>query len=322
VNRRLLGKERLMAQGVRSFMATVFSATLLVGAGASGHAATEPAGPPSAEDILLKARQVWDAQIYPSRIDYIVTVRVVQNGVMATKHYEAEYAPASTDLHVTTASNEQLANPEQSHGINIRITREARGQKAFSVPVTSEAPVDNMGVPLLFPTYSFGLAHTKGTGATTPGAPTQTVDDTSEPGVIGTVVSRPRTYAVTNLGLEDYEGGRAFHLSLKPLRDPGKYRLRELWVDSTRFSTVKAVTEGNFVDGPGARANWTITFQTVDGAQYIDTEKAEGLKVGMTGRFDQASISFEAIQAHHGMPPARFMFQQLPISNALMEPKV
>ncbi|HXP94440.1 MAG TPA: hypothetical protein VN905_13295 [Candidatus Binatia bacterium] len=293
---------------------------LLICAGAAERAGAESAAPtPNGDDILLKARQVWDAQSYPTRIDYVVAVRVVQNGTAGTKHYAAEFAPASTDLHVTAASNETLANPEPPHGITVRITREARGQKSLSIPVNPEGPADYLGVPLLFPTYSFGLAHPRGLVVEPSPAP---VADSAAPGVIGTVVARTRTYLVTCLGEEDYGQGRAFHLVLRPVRDPGRYRLRELWVDAARYSTLKAVVEGNFADGPGTRVNWMVTFHTVDGAQYIDTETAVGpLKLGPSQKFDEASISFESIQAHHGMPPARFMFEQLPIRNALMEPK-
>jgi hypothetical protein len=293
-----------------SLMACFVSACLLLGASADS---------PDPDAIFLKARQVWDAQAYPTRIDYIVAVRVVQNGVPATSHYAGEYAPMTKDLHVVASSDEQLAQAHVPEGINVRLTRESYGKKSISIPVNSEAPADFLGVPLLEPTYSFGLAHLQGPLAQS-SAPPVALSET-EPGIIGTVVARGRTYAISYAGEEDSDQGRVRHLVLKPLRDPGRYRLRELWIETTRYLTVKAVTEGNFTDGPGTHVSWTTTFRTIDGCQYIQTEKANGpLKYGAQ-KFEEASISFEQVQAHHGMPPPRFLFSQLPIQRALTEPK-
>lgn len=298
-----------------SLMACCICACLLLGASA---AAGDPAAP-DPDAIFLKARQIWDAQAYPTRINYVVAVRVVQNGVAATSHYAGEYAPATKDLHVVATSDEQLVQGHVSEGINVRITREAYGKKSVSIPVNSETPADFLGVPLLEPTYSFGLAHLQGPVAQT-AAPQVTLDE-PEPGIIGSVIARTRTYLITYAGEEDSDQGRVHHLFLKPVRDPGRYRLRELWVDTKRYSTVKAVTEGNFTDGPGTRVNWTTTFRTIDGCQYIATEKADApLKYGAQ-KFEEASISFEQVQAHHGMPPPRFLFSQLPVNRALTEPK-
>src|SRR5579875_2160587 len=109
---------------------------------AIGVSSAQDAPHPDPERIFAEARRVWDTQVYPTRIDYVVTVRVVQNGVEGVRHYAAEYAPTTNDLHVVATSIEQLAHPEDPHGITIRITREARGQKAFSIPVNPEASLD------------------------------------------------------------------------------------------------------------------------------------------------------------------------------------
>jgi hypothetical protein len=280
-------------------------------------AGADEAVSPDANQIFARARAVWDTQTYPTRIDYIVTVRVTQNGIPERSHYAAEYSPVSADLHVVATSDEQLAQAHVAEGINVRITRQSGGKTTMSIPVNVESPTDYLGVPLLEPTYSFGLAraHAIVSQKLNPLPPEEA------PGVIGSVVARARTYDISYVGEEEYALGRVHHLSLRPLRDPGRYRLRELWVDTVRFTTVKAVTEGNFVDGPGTRVSWTTTFQTVDGALYIDTEKANApLRYGAQ-KFEDATISFETIQAHHGMPPPKFLFSQLPVQNALTEPK-
>jgi hypothetical protein len=294
--------------------AAVAASSLLLAASASA----DEMQAPDANQIFARARTVWDTQAYPTRIDYVVTVRVAKDGVAVKSHYEAEYSPVSADLHVVATSDEQLAQAHVAEGINVRITRQSGGKTTMSIPVNAESPADYLGVPLLDPTYSFGLAHARGPAAA---EELEAPPAAGEPGVIGSVVARARTYDVTYVGLEDYPLGRAHHLALRPLRDPSRYRLRELWVDARNFATVKAITEGNFADGPGTRVTWTTTFQTVDGTLYIDTEKANApLRYGAQ-RFDEASISFEAIAPHHGMPAPKFLFSQLPVRNALTEPK-
>lgn len=41
-------------------------------------------------------------------------------------------------------------------------------------------------------------------------------------------------------------GGSAYHLVLKPLSDPWRHNLRELWVNSTNFNVVRAVLVGDY----------------------------------------------------------------------------
>jgi len=57
---------------------------------------------------------------------------------------------------------------------------------------------------------------------------------------IATVTSNSR-YSVTLDGVEDLQGcGHALHLKLKPLQDPMRYNLRELWVDASDARICKA----------------------------------------------------------------------------------
>lgn len=305
---------------VAAFLASVLCLVLGPGVAARVGAQTDARqteAQPTADEIFAKARRVWDTQPYPVRLDYIVTVRVIENGKSETSHYTGEYAPGSKDLHVTAMAAEQLVNPDAPHGFTVKITRRFNGKNVMAIPINKEASEDYLGVPLLDPTYSFGLAGRIETVGPEP-LPT---NDANAPGVIGTVIARAKLYSVTLLGIEPYGEGRAYHLALTPLRDPRRYRLRELWVDAARFVTLKALTEGNFAEGPGTRVNWTITFQTIDGAQYIDTETAAAPLHYGPRHFEEATISFGSIQARHGLPPTKFLFEQLPLQNVLTEPK-
>ena len=106
-----------------------------------------------------------------------------------------------------------------------------------------------------------------------------------------------RIYRVTLDGIESTYGVPAYHLRLLALRDPGRYRLEQLWVDARSFAPIQLVERFNFVDGPGTSVPWRIRFMKSEGALYVYDETAlrpmryEGLV------YPQAAVSFENIHA-------------------------
>ena len=70
------------------------------------------------------------------------------------------------------------------------------------------------------------------------------------------------------------EGVPAYHLRLQALRDPGRYRLQELWVDTHTLAPIELIERINFVDGPGTSVPWRVRFTLVAGALYIYDERA------------------------------------------------
>lgn len=90
----------------------------------------------------------------------------------------------------------------------------------------------------------------------------------------------------------DLTGGE-YHLRLRPLRDPRRNRVRELWVDAQTFAIRRAVvTDRLFIlGGPVFEGNDTIDMGTVDGFPVIthvhsrtdfDANSGDGLDVDYT----------------------------------------
>ncbi|HKU66284.1 MAG TPA: hypothetical protein VJP85_00755 [Candidatus Baltobacteraceae bacterium] len=73
--------------------------------------------------------------------------------------------------------------------------------------------------------------------------------DLSDLKTIAAVVSVAKpSYEITFAGTDPISngGGTAYHLLLKPLSDPWKHNLRELWVNSSNFNIVRAVLVGDY----------------------------------------------------------------------------
>ncbi len=281
-----------------------------------------PADPAlSPDEIFGRARDAWTGQRYPARIEYVVTVSVVDNGATLQNHYKGQYLWSEDDIRVIAFSDEETAHPYVPHGVNLllTVTIAKGGSETIGRQVGPRAAtIDYLGLPVVDPVYSFGLARparafppASANGGAPPNAALKT---------IGRVASRQLDYAVALVGIERYGGSPTFHLSLEALHEPRRYRLREMWVDTDTFATRKVVTEGNFSDGPPLHTMWATTFQQIDGAQYIETETARGLlDYGPGRRYTSASVSFEAIRPAPSRPSA-LLFKTPARDDELREP--
>ncbi|MBV8721996.1 MAG: hypothetical protein JO277_07590, partial [Candidatus Eremiobacteraeota bacterium] len=198
-----------------------------------------------------------------------------------------------------------------------------------------EEAVDYLGVPMLAPNYSFGIAPYVPEEATTaqerdaliaairnqyndPMSASKAQQLGASDGLeeIGRVTSRDRDYEIAFEGVEHVDGGDAYHLSLQPKRSPNRFRLRDLWIDVGSGATRKLVTAGNFGDGT---VPWEITFGSIGGAQYIVREDALA-PVGV-GRhlYERAAITFENLAPAQ---PSRYMWPEIsPDKDVLAEPQ-
>jgi hypothetical protein len=278
-------------------------------------AAAWPATPARAQtltdpyQIFARAREYWLAQHYPPLLEYTVAVSVLEGGSVKTERYWSAYDTASQQIVVDSVSDYERAHPTYVHGINIDIPLLSHVNKPLP-------PADYLGVPLLAPNYAFGMAAIAPTSSATPG-PMQIVGQvrtafndpappdrspqldasTGEPPLIESETVYNRAYRVTLGGIESTYGVPAYHLYLQALRDPGRYRLRELWVDTRSFAPIQLVEGINFVQGPGTTVPWRVRFADVDGALYVYDEKAlrpmhyDGLV------YPQANVAFEDIHA-------------------------
>jgi hypothetical protein len=266
---------------------------------------------PDPYGVFDRARAVWEQAIYPSYVRYDVVVRVDQNGVPKISHYHSFYDATNDTVHVDGVSDEERAHPHvPPPGFNFNLF----GAIPLSKP---EEPVDYLGVPELAPNYSFGMAQYVPGRAKDPKELVQEIRrqfhdrpapvPTAPPAgsglkIIGSVEATRRDYVVTLDGVERVSGHADYHLTLRPTRDPKKYRLRDLWVDAQTFATDKLVTDGNFTDGPSTGVPWTVAFAHIDGAPIVATETTAASLRLHGRRYTGVSLAFENVTAQSDMP--------------------
>jgi hypothetical protein len=258
-------------------------------------AASNTAAAPDPNEIFEHATRILQAQSYPDPISYRTTVSVSEGAKDEFEHFHA-VAFSGGDVRVEGVSDEEQAAPHQSGGINFKIAwslgwNTGAGGQSETVKQDAhrkEASPDYLGVPLLDPTYFFGLNPKRA----------QPLLDASNLPTIATVTAIDRVYKVSFVGAEPVGALYTYHLHLEPTRYPERYRVRELWIDAYTYQLVQLQTQGNFTNQPMADVPWLVTFQNVAGSIYIQTEKAlEPLVFHHDRTFSAASISFDDITA-------------------------
>ncbi len=259
--------------------------------------------------ILSAARQYWDGQVYPARTNYTVSVSVTDERTSKTERYRSAYDARSGELWVDPVSDYERSHPASGRGVDL-CTVGIGECNMRNKPAPNQ---DFIGVPLLSPAYSFGLGQPKlrlksaissdelvreirsefGDSNATP-----KVIHTSAPALpeIATVLVYERTYFVRVLGSEPIRGKTCYHLGLTPLRDPGKYRIRDLWIDERNDETMRARIALNFVDGPGTLVPWIVDFIHFDGGEYISSERSEEPYEYAGKAYKNVTIAFEDIR--------------------------
>jgi hypothetical protein len=225
---------------------------------------------------FVRVRAAIASTRYPSRVDYAVVVTGTDGAQPRTDRYRARFYPQTGELRVQTITAEQQAHPPHPHGFNLSLSMTLCGGHCETGSDTSstknltptKAVQDLLGVPFLTPSYSFGIAHPLTQSHAQP-APQSTGLKT-----IAIVSSPQHDYAVTKAGTETIDGVQTEHLVLRPLHDPKRFRLRDLWVDPSTMLPKRAVVAYNFTVAPEDMVSWRIDFQTVDGALYIAREAA------------------------------------------------
>lgn len=276
------------------------------------------------------------SQHYPDYVAYTIAVSVDERGVPKTAHYRAIYDATHDRIYMNGVSEEERVAPHVPTGTNFTLEPKRNWMTLFKRHVGNpEDAVDFLGVPMLAPNYSFGIAAYVPEVATTQpdqaalvqeirrqfndpmsAEKAQQLNSASGLKEIGRVVATDRDYAITYAGVEGIAGMQAYHLLLRPLHASARLRLRQMWIDTQTFATVKLITQGNF---NSSNVPWAVTFATVNGAQYIAAEQALA-PVG-SGRhlYEQASISFDSVGPAQ---PGRYLWKPIASSkNVLTEPQ-
>ncbi len=223
--------------------------------------------------MFLQARSAVTSARYPSRLAYRIDVTGLDGSVPADDHYRAACDPGTGDVRVFPISDEQLAAPPPvPRGINFKFTIAlcVGGCAGVVIPIgRPEKSSDLFGVPLLDPTYMFGLRYRSSSQTGDAAAAESALP------VIAVVSSGAPEYRVTLIDAADIDGTATYHLRLVPLRRPRENRLRELWIGTRDALPRKAIVSGNFRDRPLIDVPWTIDFTVIDGAPYLVRETAD-----------------------------------------------
>ena len=288
-----------------------------------------------AYQIFAKARTYWDTQVYPARINYNVRISVHDKASRRVENFRSAYNARNGHIWVDTVSDYERAHPARGRGVKFCFI--AIAPMTVAAPFTTNRlppilppcgpPIDPapnqdfIGVPVLAPNYSFSLGN--GAIGNVGGAPdsAQLVREIraefhdplrrpppmqsrgSKLHVITTVVAYERRYVITLAGEDTIGTHRCYHLVLRPVRVNGNYRLRDLWIDTKTYATIRARIALNFVTGPGTRIPWTVDFADIDGARYIASERADA-PYRYAGRvYDRVTIRFVHLHARKKRMP-------------------
>jgi hypothetical protein len=290
---------------------------------------------PDPYQIYAHAEAAWIAAKYPPYVGYSIVVVVNEKGVQKSNHYSATYDAQRDRVYVKAVSEEEQADPHVPEGINMSVDPKRRFATLFKRRLGNpEEAVDYLGVPVLAPNYSFGIARYVPSIEQTaedraalvqeirrefddpmPAQKRMPADDASGPKEIAHVVATQHEYDVVYDGVESINGHDAYHLSLRPTSPCGALRLREIWVDTQTYQTYRLLTERNFTNGS---VPWLITFTQIGGAPYIASETAlRPVGVG-PHLYESAAITFTDIAPVQ--PKSYLLDAAIPPDNALMEP--
>lgn len=262
--------------------------------------------------IFAAARTHWEIANYPSQLSYTVGISVSRHGVTSEAHYHSYYDSLVNRVNVTAVSDEELAHPYTPHGISVFFS-----PFGAHIPLSSpEHTFDYLGVPVLTPNYSFGIStyvpHSAEANSAQlvaeirrefcdPPPARKPVPDSGLKTIASIDVVR-RSYIITLNGITALNGHQDYDLTLRPIRDPGHYRLRRLWIDTGSFATDKLISQGNFTQGGMTEVQWTVLFHQVDGVPYLASERTDQPFVLSRRSYDSATIAFTDITAKRISP--------------------
>lgn len=265
--------------------------------------------------IFANARQYWSQQRYPAELQYQIAIDIVEGGKERIERYDATYDAENNVADADPTSDYERDHPVKVSGVNL-------GMFGGALHLNKPLPNDDfLGVPKLRPNYSFGMAPFVPAPSPTPFNSIALVQEirkefhdpnprkhkpspapSSSLPEIATVYAQNREYTITLLGTETIDGHACYHLGLKPVKDPGRYRIREAWIDESTFAPWQLKDSTNFVAGAATSVPWTIRFADVDGAHYISEEDADAPVSDQGEIYTHAAVRFESVSASSKTP--------------------
>ena len=267
-----------------------------------------PVAPSAAEALYTAAREARTQSAYARYAVYATVVRFHRNGHLVSSTWDTIEDMRRRLVHAHALSREEGAHPHVPHGINFGV---GAGRSGILPPgvmppkgnVVSHEPGDDPIGELTFAVdQDFGLALNAPPIGATPDMSQVSATVTALPriGRTGTIA---RTYEVTDLGDVTENGVALHHLGLRPLRDPRRYRLRELWTDATTSLSVRAVVAGVGNRGPLLSVDWRVDFLQREGGTFIARETALQPIDTDNGRLDDVTITFAELRPTNRLTP-------------------
>ncbi len=211
--------------------------------------------------IFAKARLAMYLRTYPRYVAYIIDVQSTAYGKHYHEGYRAMLRTHDGALAVKNTPVYTTNEPPNPYGFSFfGIAPEGKPSDHIEPP---------FGVPWMSAIYDFDLS--RGPSPRHFGIEPQP-GATEPPPILGRVNVTAADYDVTLIGRENLDGADVYHLGLRPLSDPNRNRVRELWVDASSFQVRKLVTQGIFDRGPATTVPWTVTFIELHGHWYIRQE--------------------------------------------------
>jgi len=245
---------------------------------------------PDADLIFAHARTLFRFYSYPPSLAFAFQQSFTIDTRTYTKTYDGTLVDGKT-LELRKFSREEMANPFVIKGF---------GFSFMGLPVGAHDRGDpEPFVKLaLAPNESYGLAPFEAKNPALAALPSQSDSPSDSPSglrEIGRVRSVVKDYDVRYVGAETVDTHRVYHLALAPLHDPERLRLRDLWVDTSLYTVVKASVLGAVPDGPASKVPWTVKFAQYDGGWYISSERAD-VPIVVSKKVTLMNVSFRFIE--------------------------
>jgi hypothetical protein len=274
-----------------------------------------------ADAIFSAAKNVWRSRVEAPFVTFNLRERYVWREKTHDNWWAVSYRDRDRALALRRAIvPEEEADRLRGSAIAVNFRWHNGFGRADSLDTNADADAFPVLDPHIDPNASFGLlrhdqtAALVGADATFAGATqsqpqvpaasaTVAPDPASSPSgdelrEIASVEAVSRDYSIALAGMETVRDVDAFHLSLTPMRAPTLNRLRDLWVDSTTYDTLRLAMRGLFRGKPYEDARWVVTYVKMDGRSYVQQIRTDdtlrfGLDRFVTGlQYDFVGYAF------------------------------
>jgi hypothetical protein len=277
--------------------------------------ATPDPNTPSADSIFASAKGVWRARSAPPFARYSLLERYTWRRRVHDNWWHVVYRDRDRRLalvRIILPDQEAARMRGTSVGINFRIHNGAA--HADTLETNPDADAFPILDPIVDPDASFGLSRREAQadlggprpyGVTMPSPDGSVASPSASPSLepatplpsaldlatttgagtasatekplreLARVEAVARDYRIALAGVERVRDEDAYHLTLVPVREPRTYRLRDLWVATNNYETLRLTVDGLFSGRPYDDARWTVSFVDFGGLAYVGQIRSE-----------------------------------------------